>query len=93
MGDTIKIVSLYGVLGLIVIALGIQMVRVHVFNKSEKRKFTVAQKSKSKPEQLKFIQSNNPYLVNKKISQMIANQDQLETNMNEAVDTTIYGRE
>ena len=36
-----KIVSLYGTLGLIVIALAIQMARVYVFNKSEKRKFAL----------------------------------------------------
>ncbi len=68
LSDTMKIVSLYGTLGLIVIALAIQMARVYVFHKSEKKKFALEKQTKPKPQELKVIKPSNPYLVSQKIS-------------------------
>lgn len=46
LGDDMKLTVLYGTLGLITIALLIQMARVYVFSKSEKQKFMIEKQTK-----------------------------------------------
>ncbi len=61
--DTIKIVCLYVTITLIVISLVLQMAPVYVYKKSLKRGFHMEKKEqKKKPEDLKLILQNNPYI-------------------------------
>ena len=75
------------------VALAIQMARVYVCNKSEKRKFNVESETKKKPEALKIMKPKNPYALEIKKSQMIKKSEKIENDMNDMLDTTILGRE
>ena len=71
LNETVSIASLYGTVSLIVVGLVIQMARVYVHNKSEKRKFNVEKEAKKKkPEALNVIKPKNPYSAFAKLNDM-----------------------
>ncbi len=94
MNETVSIASLYGIVSLIVLGLLIEMARVYVHNKSEKRRFNVEKENKKKkPEALTFIESSNPYAVFTKISEVLKKGDPLVNGKNDTIDdSTILGK-